>query len=226
MPPAANPPVPASRGERKLDLSFKDGTVALDAQNVTIREILVEWQRRDGCQFVNADKLPAAPVTMQFPAGTPALDAIDSLLRGLATPTTGYGYIVAPGNGQTAAVCGAVYILASSRPTSAAASFAPGVSPPVVAAPLVTNGSPDNEIPPVIPVMPPFTPPAIPQPYSGAVPPNQAGQRNPAGTSNTPPPVQSPGFGPIAPTAPGAGQFNAPPTPAPNTNGNGRGGNK
>src|SRR5476649_1023860 len=53
-PPAsllASPPAqaPATRGDRKLELSFKDGTVALDAQNVTLRDILMEWQRRDGC---------------------------------------------------------------------------------------------------------------------------------------------------------------------------------
>jgi hypothetical protein len=196
--PAAQPPV--SRGERKLELSFKDGTVTLDAQNVTIRDILMEWQRREGCQFVNADKLPTTPLTIQFSAGTPELDAIDSLLRGLATPTTGYGYIVAPGSGQNAAVCGAVYILASSRPTSVS-SFSP---PSSVAAPIMT-GSPDTEIPPVVPFMPPAQPPA----YPGVVSAGQAGQQNPnAPAPRNAPPAQSPGFAPIAPTAPGAvGQF-------------------
>jgi hypothetical protein len=220
--PVASAPPQISR-ERKLELSFKDGTVALDAQNVTISEILLEWQRRDGCQFVNADKLPAAPMTIQFPAGTPGLDAIDSLLRGLGTPTTGYGYIVAPGSGQTAAVCGAVYIVPSSRPTSAAATYPPSFTPPV-APPRLTNGTPDEEIPPVVPFAP-VVPPGQPQPYPGVVPPNQLRPSNPnvPGSANAPAAPASPGFGPIAPTAPGAGRFGAPPpTPAPN--GNGRGG--
>jgi hypothetical protein len=216
------PQTPASRSERKLELSFKDGTLALDAQNVTIRDILMEWQRRNGCQFVNADKLPATPVTIQFSAGTPELDAIDSLLRGLATPTTGYGYIVAPGSGEKTGVCGAVYILPSSRPTSAA-NYAPPAGP--IAAPIMTNGSPDTEIPPVVP----FMPPGQPQAYPGVVSGGQQGQQNPnAPAPNRAPPPQSPGFAPIAPTAPGAGRFGAPPTPPPAQppapNGNGRGG--
>jgi hypothetical protein len=211
--PTVSPAMPAARGERKLELSFKDGTIALDAQNVTIRDILVEWQRRNGCQFVNADKLPPSPVTIQFPAGTPELDAIDSLLRGLGTPTSGYGYIVAPGTGQNASVCGAVYIVPSSRPTSAAAYAAPVSAP--VAAPLMT-GSPDTEIPPVVPFMPPGQPQA-----PAAVPPNQQpAQQNGGRGSNTAPPPQSPGFAPIAPTAPGASRFGAPP-PATPTNGRG-----
>ncbi len=222
--PQVSSPAPVLRAERKLELSFKDGTVALDAQNVSIREILMEWQRRDGCQFVNADKLPSAPVTMQFPAGTPGLDAIDSLLRGLATPTTGYGYIVAPASGQNAAVCGAVYIVPSSRPTSSANYYMPMPSTSPVAAPLVTNVSPDDEIPPVVPFAP-AVPPGQPQPYPGVVNPNQPRppQQNPnMPGSNTPPPAQPPVFAPIAPTAPGAGRIGAPPpSPAPNSNGRG-----
>jgi hypothetical protein len=215
--PASSPAAtPVSRGQRKLDLSFKDGTLALDAQNVTVRDIFTEWQRRNGCQFVNAEKLPPSPVTIQFPAGTPELDVIDSLLRGLATPTSGYGYIVAPGTGENASLCGAVYIVASSRPTSSSAYMPPVAGP--VAAPIVM-GSPDSEIPPVVPFMPPGQP--QPYPYPGVIP--GATPQQPGRGSNTPP--ASPGFGPIAPTAPGAGRFGAPPpAPAPAPVGNGRGG--
>jgi hypothetical protein len=134
--PVGTPPVPAQppsmpansiaaspltgRGERKLELSFNDGTVTLNAQNVTVREVVTEWQRRGGCQFVHADQLPATPVTLQLPAGTPELEALDSLFRALATPSSGYGYIVAPAADRTAtrSNCGAVYILASSHPSA------------------------------------------------------------------------------------------------------------
>ena len=64
MGPAAQAPsaalAAAARTERKLQVSFKDGSVTLVAQNVTVRDILAEWQRRNGCQFVNADKLIGA----------------------------------------------------------------------------------------------------------------------------------------------------------------------
>lgn len=226
--PAADPS-PAARAQRKLELSLADGTIALEAQNVTLREILAEWQRRSGCEFVNAEKLPAGPVTLQFPAGTPELAAIDSLLHGLATSTTGYGYIVAPRSAQGPGNpgCGAVYIVPTSRPT-ASTMYAPPVSSPV-AAPLVTPGSPDDEIPPVVP-FPPGVPPAQPRP--GVVPgsPNVPGQfipnpqqpnQTPAVPGSTVPAVPTPSFGPIAPSAPGAGRVGAPPATPPNS---GRGG--
>jgi len=198
--------------ERKLQLAFQDGTVSLVAQNVTVRDILAEWQRRGGCQFVNADKLPgaSAPVSMQFVEGTPEGQAIDSLLRGAA------GYVVAPRSDRTpgGSSCGAVYILATSHPT-ASATYSPTASP--VAAPLMIQGSPDDEIPPVMQM------PAGPQRLSPNQPanPNQP-QPQPA---NQPPATGSGlGFGPVAPTAPGAGRIGGPPaTPMP-PNGPGRGG--
>ena len=211
--PAATPQVGAARGPRKLDLSFKDGTVGLDAQNVTLREILTEWQRRGGCQFVNADKITGGPVTRQFPPGTPELQAIDSLLRDLASPNSGYGYMIGPPSTQKAqnqSFCGAVYILPMSRPT-ASTTFMPGAGSPM-AAPLVTPGSPDDEIPPVQ-AFPPPMPPRPNLPIPGQVP----GQD--PGTPNTPPPPQRPGFGPTAPAAVAPGRQATPPQPG----GSGRG---
>lgn len=224
--PAVSPAEAAARSARKLELTVADGSVALDAQNVTLREILTEWQRRSGCQFVNADKLPATPMTIQFPAGTPELKVIDSLLHGLGTTTTGYGYMVAP-RSATDPTCGAVYILPTSRPTASTPYVAATPSP--IAAPLVTPGSPDDEIPPVTP-FPPGIPPQPPQPRpipglvpgqspNPGIPPGQPGQNPsapaPGGASPT-------GFGPVAPTAPGAGRIGGPPATPPG--GTGRGG--
>src|SRR5207237_8529391 len=134
-----------------------------------------------------------------------------------------YGYVVGPPAAQSTSVCGAVMILPTSRPT-ASASYVPGSSP--VAAPLMSGGSPDDEIPPVTPFTP--VPPAQPRAFVPGINPNtgQPIQQNPTPNSpgtNSPPVVQSPGFGPIAPTAPGAGTF-GPPAPAPAPNGRGRGG--
>jgi hypothetical protein len=197
----------ASRGERKLDLSFSNGTVALNAQNVSVREVVAEWQRRGGCQFVHADQLPAAPVALQLPAGTPELDALDSLFRALATPTTGYGYIVAPSTDHAAnkSSCGAVYILAMSRPSAAASYGNTPVQAPIVAP--IRN--PDDELPPVTP----FSPIQRPQPgQPGATTPP------PAATPQNSPPA-TPLFGPVAPNAPGVVPLNpsaAPAAPQPN----------
>src|SRR5438132_514912 len=91
------------------------------------------------------------PVAVPIVGSPAAQQAIESLLRGLGTPTTGYGYIVGPPAAQSTSVCGAVMILPTSRPT-ASASYVPGSSP--VAAPLMSGGSPDDEIPPVTPFTP------------------------------------------------------------------------
>jgi len=214
--PATVPAVGSS--ERKLQLSVKDGLVTLVAQNVTVREILSEWQRRTGCQFVNAERLAGGPVTLEFP-GRPELEVIDSLLRGSAGSVagSGYGYIVGPRTegGQSGSVCGAVYILPTSHPTSTASYMPSGPAP--VAAPIMTTGTPDDEIPPVsaIPGVPPQVQPRPGQPLPGQQPPGQ----------NANPQPQSPGGlgGAVAPTAPGAGRIGAPATPTPAPTG-GRGG--
>jgi len=215
--PSQPPSVPSSamtstplapRGERKLELSFSNGTVALDAQNVSVREVVAEWQRRGGCQFVHADQLPAAPVALQLPAGTPELDALDSLFRALATPTTGYGYIVAASTDHAAdkSSCGAVYILATSRP-SAAASY--GIAP--VQAPIVAPiRNPDDELPPVT-AFPPIQRPQMPGQPPGTTPPPAAAPQNSS--------PNAPLFGPVAPNAPGVVPLNpsaAPAAPQPN----------
>jgi hypothetical protein len=174
-----------------------------------LREIVTEWQRRGGCQFVHAEQLPATPLTLQVPAGTPELDAIDSLFRGLATPTSGYGYIVAPATNQAPnkSSCGAVYILAASRPTSTVPYSGAMTTSPIVAP--IAIASPDDEIPPVTP----FGPIQRPQPVvPGAAGAGTNPTGNPAATQNAP---AQPSFAPIAPAVPSAGRIGAPPAPTP-----------
>jgi hypothetical protein len=219
---AANAPAPAAvRGERKLQLSFDNGAVTLVAQNVTVREILADWQRRNGCQFVNAEKLAGGPVTLEFSA-KPELEVIDSLLRGVA------GYMVGPRSdaGQTGSMCGIVYILPTSVATSSV-SYAPMASVPApLAAPLMQPGMPDDEIAPVaVQINSPQPVPARTAPNPGAGPqgqPGQAGQPQPA-----PPGQAAPaGFGPVpvTPTVPGAGRIGGPPPTGPTPTNGGRGG--
>jgi hypothetical protein len=106
---------------------------------------------------------------------------------------------------------------------------------PPISAPIAMPGSPDDDIPPAA-AFPPIQRPAVPgQP--GNMPPGAGGN-----VPNQPPPSSQPAaptFGPIAPTAPGAGRIGGqppanqpapppPPPPAfgiPNFPGPGRGGN-
>jgi hypothetical protein len=71
-----------------LQLSIQNGLVSLDAQEVTVRQILLEWARIGRTQIVNAERVTGGPVTLKFDA-TPEKQALDIILR--AVP----GYVAA-----------------------------------------------------------------------------------------------------------------------------------
>jgi len=148
---------------RRLDISFDmQGRVTLVAQNVTIGEILAEWQRVGQSQIVNAERLGGPPVPMLHFENRPETEVMDSLLRSAA------GYILAPRTARTAgpSMFETVMILPTSTPTASSA-----YSPPP-AQPLRTQGSPDDEIPPVTPAPAPANPANEP-----ATPPNPTATR-------------------------------------------------
>jgi hypothetical protein len=189
----------AAQGERKLLLSFSQGNVTLIAKNVTLREILAEWTRQGGCQFVNADKIAGGVLApLQF-ENEPELSVLSTLLAPVS------GYIV---GGRRAGTLGAsqfeaVYIVASSHPTSSPYS---GSNSGPIAAPLMNN-VPDDEIAPVMPITP------------------QGQQMQPSGP-RPPGPSPMPGMGLPGSAGPGAtmpGRSGAPGTTPPGTVGRGGG---
>lgn len=139
---SAQTPAPAAP---KVEIAFEPGgTVSLSASGVSVRDVLAEWTRKGGTPFVGAEKLPAAPVMLQFDH-RPESEVIASLLRGAS------GYVIGPRReGSTAASSfQVVYILATSSASAAAYSApAPTYTPPQQ---ISTTGSPDTEIPPVGP---------------------------------------------------------------------------
>ncbi|HYN09496.1 MAG TPA: hypothetical protein VES67_19080 [Vicinamibacterales bacterium] len=181
--------------QKRLQLSFDGkGNVTLIAQGVTLQEILSEWTRIGGCYFPNAEKLSRAVILpLQF-ENMPELKVLDSLLRSAA------GIVVAPRTTRTVGASSfeVVQILATSTATASGA-YAPINTMP---APLMTPGSPDDEIPPVTPVN---------QPQRGADP-----------SANRPPPPPTVGvpssgvFVPIqpVPSGPGPGRGGTTPPPA------------
>jgi hypothetical protein len=147
---------------RILSLTFEpDGTVSLKAQNVTVREIFAEWALHCGCFVVNAAQLTGGP--LQIPImfdHAPQARVIESLLRQAA------GYVLTPKRVASAGPSNydVIYILATSTataPTPSAYSASSFQSAPI-AAPIVTAGSPDDEIPPVQPARTVNTPAAPP----------------------------------------------------------------
>jgi hypothetical protein len=72
-----------------LELSMQDGLVSLDAQDVTVRQILTEWARIGQTRIVNVERLAGAPITLKF-ADVPEKQALDIVLRSVP------GYMALP----------------------------------------------------------------------------------------------------------------------------------
>lgn len=72
-----------------LQLSIQDGFVSIDAQDVTIRQILTEWSRVGKTRMVNVERLGGGPISIKFD-GLPERKALDIILRNVP------GYIAAP----------------------------------------------------------------------------------------------------------------------------------
>lgn len=102
-----------------LQLSMQDGRISIDAQDVTIRQILAEWSRVGKTRIVNVERLDGGPITIKFD-GLPERQALDIILRNVP------GYIAAPR--ATFVANGSMYdtILIMATTTTVAALRAPG----------------------------------------------------------------------------------------------------
>ena len=105
----------ASTAAAQVTVEFQDGKVRLQAQSVSVSQILAEWARRGRTTIVNGERVPGPAVTLEL-QDVSEQQALDVVLRGVS------GYLVAP---RETAVAGAsafdrIYILpTSSRPTNA-----------------------------------------------------------------------------------------------------------
>ena len=63
-----------------LTLTIRDGLVTLDAQDVTLRQILTEWARIGRTQIVNVERVTGGPMTLKIEA-MPEKQALDIILR-------------------------------------------------------------------------------------------------------------------------------------------------
>jgi hypothetical protein len=178
---------PASAQELKL--TMQDGRVTLIANNVPLRQILLEWARIGQAKVVNADKLLGANLTLQI-VNQPERDVLDILLRSAA------GYIAAPR--PTVVAGAAVY----DRVTIMATSRAPAA---VATAPTATfqrpPPPPDDGDEPINVTMPPPPPNPVTSQFPGMMPQNQ---------QTLPPTAAQPG--PL--TSPRPGALPAPAMPA------------
>jgi hypothetical protein len=171
-----------------LDLKFgTDGLVSLTAQNVTIRDILAEWARQCGCYVVNAERLAGGPIAVPISfVSAPQPNVLRALLR-----ETG-GYALTPRRAGSTSISQyeTIYIISASAPV-AFTSTAPTITP------IVIRGAPDDEIPPVMPIVVGAEPPT----------PGAPAADQPAQPPSARPATPAGGFviSPVSPTTPAPG---------------------
>lgn len=114
-----------------LKLTVKDGRATLEADRISLRRILAEWERVGGTRIFGADSMRDGLLTLRL-VEMPERDALDVILHDAA------GYI-AISRGQEvdrgASVYGRVWILAASTTPASTAQSAVPVSPPVASIP-------------------------------------------------------------------------------------------
>jgi hypothetical protein len=130
-----------------LTLQLQDGRATLIARDVTLRQILERWAAVGGTTIVNADKLPAVPVTLQF-ENVPERTVLDALLRDAG------GYILGQRRDASMAVSSIDRILIVPA--------RPGGAPPVAGAPRTTaSRQPSTPVRSQVPLEEPEPEPAI-----------------------------------------------------------------
>lgn len=117
---------PSAAAADEVRVLFANGRVSVIADNATLGEILREWTRAGGSQFVNAEKIPSAERLTLRLENEDELRAIEVLLRSVA------GYAIAPraAGMRGASSIGKVLIMPVMRPaTIVTASSTPPPAP-------------------------------------------------------------------------------------------------
>lgn len=185
---------------RVLELSFApDGLVTLSAQNVTVRDILAEWARQCGCFVVNADRLAGAPLPVPL-----AFSKVpqDQVLRSLLRETGGFALTPRRAGSTSVSLYETIYIINPTAPAAPASAF--GAPSPTFTPITAVRTAPDDEIPPVVPLI------VTTDPAAGS----PAGEPQEAQASETPRPPAMGGFT-ITPVTPVTAVPVVPATPAP-----------
>lgn len=207
-----------------LQLSIQDGKVTLDAQDVTIRQILTEWARVGKTRIVNVERLSGGPITIKFDA-LPEKQALDIILR--AVP----GYVAAPR--ETLIADASVYETILVMPTTTAvaalrpsglpfgAPSGPGgnitqlrQAPPVMPPPPAADNDPDPQDDPAIAAAAAAGLVPVPASMPGPTPTVSAPLTMPGGVSQSAPTAATPANPWNAPVGTAQPSLASPPPPA------------
>lgn len=142
-----------------LTLSIRNGLVSIDAQDVTVRQILTEWARIGRTQIINVERITGGPITLRLEA-MPEKQALDIILRAIP------GYVAQPR--ATPVADGSLYdrILIMATTTAVAA---PRPQQPAPGFPGMQSGMPGGQggtltqLRPNIPAPGPLSPGVLPE---------------------------------------------------------------
>ena len=70
----------AGAARADVRVSMKGGLVTIAAKDVTVRQILTEWSKVGQTTFINVDRIPGGPVTIEL-TDVPEKQALDIVLR-------------------------------------------------------------------------------------------------------------------------------------------------
>ena len=99
-----------------LQLSIRDGRVTLDAQDVTVRQILTEWARVGKTRIVNAERVAGGPITLKL-ENVPEKQALDTVLR----TVPGYMAVPRPSLVADASIYDSILLMPTTSAVAAAA---------------------------------------------------------------------------------------------------------
>ena len=126
-----------------LTLTINNGLVSLDAQDVTVRQILTEWERVGKTRIINGERIAGAPITLKLEQ-VPEKQALDIVLRSIP------GYMALPR--ATTIADGSLYervlIMAT---TAQVAPLRPQQQPPAFGLQGAQGGPPATQLRPNVP---------------------------------------------------------------------------
>lgn len=135
-----------------LTLSIKDGLVSMDAQDVTVRQILAEWARVGQTRVINAERIIGGPITLKLEK-VPEKQALDIILRSIP------GYMAMPR--ATAVADASVYDRILIMATTTAVAARP--QQPSPGFPGMPSGMPSFQGGTVTQLRPPLSPGMLPE---------------------------------------------------------------
>jgi len=181
-----------------LKLTMQDGLVSLDAQDVTVRQILTEWARIGKTRIINVERITGGPITLQID-DMPEKQALDIVLRSIP------GYIALPRAAPIAdaSLYDRILIMATTTVVAARQQPVAGFRGTQSAMPGVQGGT-VTQLRPNLPA--PFPPGMLPEPPNSADQMDDPAMAAAAAAGLVPIPAFSPGAAPLsAPLMPPGG---------------------